>query len=117
MPPLPVPLLTLLQLVALTCVSSGAFYGHKQHPQPYQPMQHLQHMGMGKEGYPQQQYLGKEVPFMQYPHYRKELPQMPMHKGKETGRKGGTYNGGQDKGEKVNIFNIVTNSLARTFGS
>lgn len=53
---------------------------------------------------------------MQYPHYRKELPQMPMHKGKETGRKGGTYNGGQDKGEKVNFFNIVTNNLARTFG-
>ncbi len=104
MPPLPVPLfLTLLQLAVLTCVSGGAYYGHKQHPQPYQPMQHLQHMG--KEGFPQQQYLGKEVPYMQYPHYRKELPQMPMHKGKENARKGGGYNGGQDKGEKVNISN------------
>lgn len=106
MPPLPVPLfLALLQLVALTYVSGGAYYGHKQHPQPYQPVQHLQHMGMGKEGFPQQQYLGKEVPYMQYPHYRKELPQMPMHKGKDNARKGGGYNGGQDKGEKINIFN------------
>lgn len=106
MPPLPAPLfLTLLQLVVLTYVSGGAYYGHKQHPQPYQPMQRLQHMGMGKEGFPQQQYLGKEVPYMQYPHYRKELPQIPMHKGKETSRKGGSYSGGQDKGEKDNIFN------------
>lgn len=106
MPPLPAPLfLTLLQLVVLTYVSGGAYYGHKQHPQQYQPVQHLQHMGMGKEGFPQQQYLGKEVPYMQYPHYRKEIPQMPMHKGKDTARKGGGYNGGQDKGEKINIFN------------
>lgn len=105
MPPLPAPLfLALLQVVALTYVSGGAYYGHKQHPQPYQPVQHLQHMGIGKEGFPQQQYLGKEVPYMQYPHYRKELPQMPMHKGKENARKGAGYNGGQDKGEKVNIF-------------
>lgn len=109
MPPLPAHLLlTLLQLLVLTYVSRGAYYGHKQHPQQYQPMQHLQHMGMGKEGFPQQQqqqqqYLGKEVPYMQYPHYRKELPQIPMHKGKENARKGGGYNGGQDKGE--NIFN------------
>lgn len=101
MHPLPVPLLlTLLQLAVLTYVSGGAYYGHKQRPQPYQPMQHMQHMGMGNEGFPQQQYLRKEVPYMQYPHYRKELPQMPMHKGKgkETGRKGGTYDGGSDKG-------------------
>lgn len=100
MPPLPVPLfLTLLHLIILTYVSGGAYYGHKQHPQPYQPMQHLQHMGMAKEGFPQQQYHGKEVPYMQYPHYRKELPQLPMHKGKGNGHKGGNYNGGQDKGE------------------
>lgn len=100
MPPLPAPLqLALLQLIVFTYVSAGAYYGHKQHPQQYQQMQHLQHMGMGKEGYPQQQYLGKEMPYMQYPHYRKELPQMPMQKGKENPRKGGGYNGGQDKGE------------------
>lgn len=101
MHPLPVPLLlTLLQLAVLTYVSGGAYYGHQQRPQQYQPMQHMQHMGMGKEGFPQQQYHRKEVPYMQYPHYRKELPQMPVHKGKgkETGRKGGTYDGGSDKG-------------------
>lgn len=107
MHPLPVPLLlTLLQLAVLTYVSGGAYYGHKQRPQPYQPMQHMQHMGMGKEGFPQQQYLRKEVPYMQYPHYRKELPQMPLHKGKgkETGRKGGTYDGGSDKGRDVKVL-------------
>lgn len=101
--PRPLPLLlTLLQLAVLTYMSAGAYYGHKQHPQQYQPMQHLQHMG--KEGFPQQQYLGKEVPYMQYPHYRKELHPMPMHKGKENLRRGGGYHGGQDKGEKVKIF-------------
>lgn len=101
MPPLPVPLLlVLLQLVVLTSVSGGAYYQHKQHPQQYQPVQQFQHMGMGKDGFPQQQYLGKEVPYMQYPHYRKELPQMPVLKGKENARKGGGYKGGQDKGEK-----------------
>ncbi|TNN54061.1 hypothetical protein EYF80_035752 [Liparis tanakae] len=36
-------------------------------------MQHHQHMG--KENFPQQQYLGKEVPYMQYPHYRKGVRQ------------------------------------------
>lgn len=101
MAPLPAPfILTVIQLVLLTYVNGGAYYGHKQHPQSYQPMQHLQHMGMGKEGFPQQQYLGKEMPYRQYPQYRKELPQMPMHKGKENKGKGGGY-GGQDKGEKT----------------
>ncbi|KAI9530054.1 hypothetical protein NQZ68_004071 [Dissostichus eleginoides] len=94
MPPLPF-FLTLLQLAVLTCVTAGAYYGHKQHPQQYQPVQH--HQQMGKEGFPQQQYLGKEVPYMQYPHYRKEIPQMPMHKGKGNAHKGDGYNGGQDK--------------------
>lgn len=110
MHPLPVPLLlTLLQLAVLTYVSGGAYYGHKQRPQPYQPMQHMQHMGMGKEGFPQQQYLRKEVPYVQYPHYRKELPQMPMHKGKgkETGRKGGTYDGGSDKGRDASFVYLL----------
>lgn len=116
MPPFPVPfLLTLLQLAALTSVSGGAYYGHKQHPQPYQPVQHHQHMGMGKEGFPQQQYLGKEVPYMQYPHYRKEIPQMPMHKGTDNARKGGGYKGGQDKGEKLYFQQTVTKSLPRTY--
>lgn len=111
MPPLPAPLLlTLLQLAVLTCVSGGAYYGHKQHPQQYQPMQHLQHIGMAKEGFPQQQYLGKETPYMQYPHYRKELPQMPMHKGNEKARKGGGYNGRQDKGEKCFHYNMSKKS-------
>lgn len=110
MPPIPDPLFfTLLHLVVLTYVSGGAYYGHKQHPQPYQPVQHHQRMGIGKEGFPQQQYLGKEVPYMQYPHYRKELPQMPMHKGKENARKGGGFNGGQDKGEKVQHSSIDSN--------
>lgn len=102
MPADPAPLfLILLQLVVITYVSCGAYYGHKQHPQQYQPMQHLQHISMGKEGFTQQQYLGKEVPYMQYPHYRKELPQIPMLKGKENARKGTGYKGGQDKGEEV----------------
>lgn len=105
MAPLPAPhILTLIQLVLLSYVNGGAYYGHKQHPQPYQPMQHIQHMGIGKEGFPQQQYLGKEIPYMQYPHYRKELPQMPMNKGKDNRGKGGSYNGGTDKGETVHIF-------------
>lgn len=100
MPPLPAPLfLSLLQLVVITHVSGGAYYGHKQHPQQYQPMQHLQHIGMGKEGFPQQQYLGKEVPYMQYPHYRKELPQIPVLKGKENAHKGVGYKGSQEKGK------------------
>ena len=119
MAPLPAPLsLTVLQLAALTYVCGGAYYGHKQHPQhpqPYQPVQHHQHMGMGKEGFPQQQYLGKEVPYMQYPQYRKELPQMPMHKGKENARKGGGYKGGPDKGEKDQYFlQVETNTLQRS---
>lgn len=102
MAPFPAPLiLTVVQLGLLTYVNGGAYYGHKQHPQSYQPMQHLQHMGMSKEGFPQQQYLRKEMPYMQYPQYRKELPQLPMHKGKEKKGKGGGYNGGQDKGEKM----------------
>lgn len=104
MPPLGPPfLLTLLQLIVLTYVSDGKYYGHNQHPQAYQQqmqMQHLQHMGIGSEGYPQQQYIGKDAPYMQYPQYRKELPQMPIMKGKEKARKGGVYNGGQDKGKK-----------------
>ncbi|KAK0147172.1 Collagen alpha-4(VI) chain [Merluccius polli] len=102
MPPLPAPLfLVVLQLVVLSCVHCGAFYGHKQHPQHHQPMQHIQHMGIGKEGFPQQQFHGKEIPYMQYPHYRKEIPQMPMHMGKEIARKGGGYNGRQDKGQTI----------------
>lgn len=105
MSPLPAHLITaLLQLVVFTHASGGAYYGHKQLSQPYQHIQHLQHMGMGKGGFSQQQYLGKEVPYMQYPHYRKELPQIPhvpqipMLKGKENARKGVNYFGGQDKG-------------------
>lgn len=99
MPRLLGPLLTvLLQLFVFPCVTDGAYYGHKQHPQPYQPMQHLQHINMGNRGFPQQQYIGKEVPYMQYPHYMKELPQMPLLKGKENPRKGGNYNGGKEKG-------------------
>lgn len=108
MPPLLAPLF-LLQLVVLTFVSGGAYYGHKQHPQPYQPMQHIQHIGMGKGGFPQQQYLGKDMPYMQYPHYSKELPPMPMHKGKENAHKGGSYNGGKDKGKKTVLKTYTTN--------
>lgn len=106
--PLLAPLF-LLQLVVLTFVSGGAYYGHKQHPQPYQPMQHIQHIGMGKGGFPQQQYLGKDMPYMQYPHYSKELPPMPMHKGKENAHKGGGYNGGKDKGKKTVLKTYTTN--------
>lgn len=99
MSPLSVLLITaLLQLVVFTHASGGAFYGHNQHSQPYQQIQHFQHMGMGKGGFPQQQYLGKEVPYMQYPQYRKEIPQIPVLKGKEKARKGINYFGGQDKG-------------------
>ena len=92
-------LFTLLQLTVLPLVFGGAYYGHKPHPQHHQPLPHLAHMGMGKEGLPQQQYLGKDMHHMQYPQYRKELPQMPIHMGKENPRKGGMNGGGQDKGE------------------
>ncbi|CAL8341674.1 unnamed protein product [Boreogadus saida] len=102
MPPLPAPLfLVALQLVGLRVVHCGAYYGHKQHPQHHQPMQHVQHMGIGKEGFPLPQFHGKEMPYMQYPHYRKEIPQMPMHMGNENAHKGGGYNGRQDKGQTV----------------
>ena len=106
---LPAPLvLTLLQLLVLTYASGGAYYGHNQHPQQYQPMQHLQ------AGFPQQQYHGKDVPYMQYPHYRKDLPQMPMLKGKEKLRKGGNYNGGQDKGKVITPWCFISASLAHS---
>lgn len=107
-PSLSAPLLVaLFQLAVLPLVHAGVYYGHKQHqqhpqqqPQQHQPMPHLSHMGMGsKEQHPQQQWPGKDMPHMQYPHYRKEIPQMPMHMGKEYPRKGVVVNSGQDKGE------------------
>lgn len=97
----PLPLLVvLLQLAVLPLVHAGAYYRHKQHPQQHQPTPHLSHMGIGgKEQHPQQHWPGKEMPHMQYPQYRKEIPQMSMHMGKANPHKGGVVNGGQDKGE------------------
>ncbi|KAG7259047.1 hypothetical protein CRUP_004073 [Coryphaenoides rupestris] len=98
-------------LVVLSRVHCGTYYGHKPHPQHpqhpqqrHQPMQHVQLIGLGKEGFPQQQFHGKEIPYLQqYPQYHKEIPQMPsMHLGQENARKGGGgYNGRHDKGQTV----------------
>ncbi|KAG5852672.1 hypothetical protein ANANG_G00065080, partial [Anguilla anguilla] len=84
-------LLLVLQLTLPHYAHGGAYYGHKQLqqlPQQHQPLPQLPHMALGKDGLPQQQYLGKEVPHM-IPQYRKEFPQLPMHLGKEMPRKDG----------------------------
>lgn len=78
-------LITVFQLSLLHLVHSGAYYGHKQPPQQHQPLPQY------NDGFPQQQFLGNEMPHLPYkgqdgpllPQYGKELPQLPLPLGKE----------------------------------
>lgn len=74
-----------VQVYLLHHAKAGAYYGHQQLAHQNQPLPQLPHTPMGKEGIPQQQYLGKELPHLQYgndmamlPHYGKEQLQMPF---------------------------------------
>lgn len=74
-----------VQLYLLHHAQAGAYYGHQQLAQQNQPLPQLPHMPLGKEGIPQQQYLGKELPHVQYgndmpmlPYYGQEQLQMPF---------------------------------------
>lgn len=64
-------LVALVQLALLPLAFGGGYYPHKSHPQQHQPLPQM-HMGMGKE-----------MPHMPYPHYRKDLP-MHLNKGKDN---------------------------------
>lgn len=73
-----------VQLYLLHHAKAGAYYGHQQLAQQNQPQPQLPHMPLGKEGIPQQQYLGKELPHLPYgndmpmiPYYGNEQPQIP----------------------------------------
>lgn len=69
---------TVFQLCLVRLAHGGAYYGQKQPHQQHQPLP--QH----NDGYPQQQFLGNEMPLMPLlPQYGKELPQLPLQKGKE----------------------------------
>lgn len=77
-------LITTFQLCLLRLAHGGAYYGHKQPPQQHQPLPQY------NDGYPQQQFLGNEMPHLPYgneaplqPHYGKEFPQLPLQMGKE----------------------------------
>lgn len=86
------PLITVFQLCLLHLAHGGAYYGHKQPPQQHQPLPQY------NDGFPQQQFMGNEMPHLPYgkevpllPQYGKELPQLPLQMGKErplTGSKG-----------------------------
>ncbi|KAG5261880.1 hypothetical protein AALO_G00289620 [Alosa alosa] len=110
-------LFVVCQFYVVTHVHAGAYYGHKQLPQQQLPQQHLPqqhqpmpqipHMPHGKETYPQQQYLGKDMHHIPYgnempilPQYREDPhPQMPIPMGKGKGKgKGETV----PRGEKGN---------------
>lgn len=72
------PIITFFQLGFLQLAHGGAYYGHKQPPQQHQPLPQY------NDGYPQQQFLGNEMPLMPLlPQYGKELPHFPLQKGKE----------------------------------
>lgn len=82
LPPLCLPLVV-LQLWSVHLAHGGAYYGHKLPPQQHQPLPQY------SDGYPQQQFLGNEMPHLPYgkevpllPQYGKELPQLPLQKGK-----------------------------------
>lgn len=77
-------LITVFQLCLLRLANGGAYYGHKQPPQQHQPLPQY------NDGYPQQQFMGNEMPHLPYgkevpllPQYGKELPQLPLQIGKE----------------------------------
>jgi len=70
--------LTVLQLWLLPLAHGGAYYGQKQPLPQY------------NDGYPQQQFLGNEMPHLPYgkegsslPQYGQELPQLPLQLGNE----------------------------------
>lgn len=59
----------------------GAYYGRKQQHQP---------LPQFNDGFPQQQFMGNEMPHLPYgkdvpllPHLGKEFPQLPLQTGKE----------------------------------
>lgn len=77
-------LITVFQLCLLHQAHGGAYYGHKQPPPQHQPLPQY------NDGYPQQQFMGNEMPHLPYgkegpslPQYGKELPQLPLQMGKE----------------------------------
>lgn len=70
----------LLQVVLLPSVFGGAYFGHKPHHQQHQPVPFIPHKG-----------IGKEMPHRQYPQYRKEIPQLPMHMNKGKDKKGDQF--------------------------
>lgn len=67
----------LVQVVLLPSVFGGAYFGHKPQHQQHQPVPFIPHKG-----------IGKEMPHRQYPQYRKEIPQLPMHMNKGKDKKG-----------------------------
>lgn len=78
--------ITVSQLCLLHLAHGGAYYGHKQPPQQHQPLPQY------NDGYPQQQFMGNEMPHLPYGKEVSLLPQLPMLKGKErplTDSKGG----------------------------
>ena len=86
-------LFVVCQLYVFHNAHAGAYYGHKQLPQQHQPMAQIPHMPLGKETYPQQQYLGKDMHHVPYgnempilPQYREDIPQMPIPLGKGKGK-------------------------------
>lgn len=77
-------LITVFHLCLLHFAHGGAYYGHKQPPQQHQPLPQY------NDGYPQQQFMGNEMPHLPYgkegpslPQYGKELPHLPLQMGKE----------------------------------
>ena len=74
--------ITVFQLCLLHLAHGGAYYGHKQPPQQHPPLPQY------NDGFPQQQFLGNEMPHLPYnkevplPQYGKELPQLPLQLGK-----------------------------------
>ncbi len=73
-------LITAFHLCLLRLAHGGAYYGHKQPPQQHQPLPQY------NDGYPQQQFMGNEMPHLQYGKEGALLPQLPMLKGKERPR-------------------------------
>ena len=92
-------LVPVFQLCLLRPAHGGVYYGHKQ--PPHQPLP--QH----NDGYPQQQFLGNEMPLMPLvPQYGKEMPQLPLQKGK--GRPLFEGKGDLLKGHTLYTINCIT---------
>lgn len=72
------------QLCLVNLAHAGAYYGHKQPPQQHQPLPQF------NDGFPQQQFMGNDMPHLPYgkevpslPQYGKDFPQLPLQMGKE----------------------------------